>query len=156
MINKDTDMKTLTIEEVRELAQQLPEKIPYLKMLVLFGSRATGKTHANSDWDFAALYDEEKRHTYTIDKDWGLFEVPFILGEVFHINSDIIDVVEINHCSPLIGYSIARDGKLLYEKDSEEFTKFQGKAWKIYADTAKFRKIQKESIKIWLEKIGKV
>ncbi len=40
-------MNTPTIEEFRELSQQLPEKIPYLKMLVLFGSRATGKTHAN-------------------------------------------------------------------------------------------------------------
>jgi len=59
MINKNTGMKILTIEELRELAQQLPEKVPYLKMLVLFGSRATGKTHANSDWDFAALYDEK-------------------------------------------------------------------------------------------------
>lgn len=149
-------MKTLTIEEVRELAQQLPEKIPYLKMLVLFGSRATGKTHAKSDWDFAALYDEEKRKTSTIDNDWGLFEVPLILGEIFHINREIIDVVELNHCSPLIGYHVSIDGKLLYEKESEEFTKFQGKAWKIYADTAKFRKTQKESIKNWLTKMGKV
>jgi CRISPR-associated protein Csc3 len=50
-------MNTPTIEELRELAQQLPERIPYLKMLVLFGSRATGKTHAGSDWDFATLDD---------------------------------------------------------------------------------------------------
>jgi len=156
MINKDTDMKTLTIEELRELAQQLPLEIPYLKMLVLFGSRATGKTHANSDWDFAALYDEEVRQNYIKDNAFAWFEVPMILGNFFHLNSDIIDVVELNHSSPLIGYHVSRDGKLLYEKASDEFTKFQSKAWKMYADTAKFRKIQKESINIWLQKIGKV
>lgn len=149
-------MKTLTIEELRELAQQLPEKIPYLKMLVLFGSRATGKIHANSDWDFAALYDDEVRQNYVKDNAFAWFEVPMILGKFFHLNSDIIDVVELNHCSLLVGYHVAREGKILYEKSSEEFTKFQCKAWKMYADTAKFRKTQKESINIWLKKIGKV
>ncbi|NEN87822.1 MAG: hypothetical protein F6K48_02365 [Okeania sp. SIO3H1] len=34
------------------------KKIPYLKILVLFVSRVRGDTHAKSDWDFAALYDE--------------------------------------------------------------------------------------------------
>lgn len=44
------------LERIRKLARQLPEKIPYLKMLVLFGSRATGNASNHSDWDFAVLY----------------------------------------------------------------------------------------------------
>jgi predicted nucleotidyltransferase len=58
-------METLTIEKLRELSQQLPDKIPYLKMLVLFGSRATGNIHEKSDWDFAALYDKDKYNNST-------------------------------------------------------------------------------------------
>jgi len=42
-------MKIPTLEELKDLSLQLPEKIPYLKMVVLFGSRAKGDTHANSD-----------------------------------------------------------------------------------------------------------
>ncbi|NES20121.1 MAG: nucleotidyltransferase domain-containing protein [Symploca sp. SIO3E6] len=144
--------KTPTMEELGELAQKLPEKIPYLKMLVLFGSRATGKTHANSDWDFAALYDEQLREAYCRGFDW--FEVPGLIGEVFSLNSDKIDVVELDRGTPLLNYHVARDGKLLYEKQPGEFIDFQRQAWKIYADTAKFRKAQRQSIELWLQRWG--
>jgi predicted nucleotidyltransferase len=145
--------KTLTITELKALSPQISEKIPYLKMLVLFGSRATGRVHAESDWDFAALYDEEIRRAYMKDA-WSWFEVDLILSKVFDILDTKVDVVELNHCSPLIGYIVARDGKLLYEKQPGEFTKFKCKAWKIYADTEKFRNAQRKSIELWLQKWG--
>jgi len=147
-------MNTQTAEVLRVLSLQLPEKIPYLEMLVLFGSRATGKTHTNSDWDFAALYDEELRESYCKDKAFAWFEVPILISQVFDLNSDKIDVVELNHCTPLLCYHVARDGKLLYEKQPREFINFQRQAWKIYADTAKFRKAQRQSIELWLQKWG--
>lgn len=147
-------MKTPAIEELRKLSLQLPEKIPYLKILVLFGSRATGKTNVNSDWDFAALYDEELRKSSCKDKAFAWFQVPLLIGQVFDLNSDKIDVVELNHCTPLLGYQVARDGKLLYEKQPGNFINFQRQAWKIYADTAKFRKAQRQSIELWLQKWG--
>ncbi|MEC4895538.1 MAG: nucleotidyltransferase domain-containing protein [Oscillatoria sp. PMC 1051.18] len=39
------------------LAKSLPQVIPYLKLLILFGSRVRRDTHANSDWDFAKVYE---------------------------------------------------------------------------------------------------
>jgi len=145
--------KISTLTKLKALSPQFAEKIPYLKLLVLFGSRATGHIHTESDWDFAALYDEEIRRAYMKDA-WSWFEIDLILSQVFDIPDTKIDVVELNRCSPLIGYVVARDGKLLYEKHSGEFTKFQCRAWKIYADTAKFRKAQRESIELWLQKWG--
>lgn len=59
--------KTPTLEDLKALSPQLAEKMPYLKMLVLFCSRATGHIHANSDWDFATLYDEKIRNEYIKD-----------------------------------------------------------------------------------------
>ncbi|HEY9830497.1 MAG TPA: nucleotidyltransferase domain-containing protein [Stenomitos sp.] len=146
--------KTPTLEELKVIFPKLIEKIPYLKMLVLFGSRARGDIHANSDWDFAALYDEELRESSCKDKAFAWFEVPILIGQVFDLNSDKIDVVELNHCTPLLGYQVARDGKLLYEQQAGEFINFQRQAWKIYADTAKFRKAQRQSIELWLQKWG--
>ena len=58
----------------------------------------------------------------------------------------------LDRCSPLLGFHVARDGKLIYEKNSGDFVKFQMKAWKIYADTAKFRKSRIKSIELWLQK----
>jgi uncharacterized protein len=121
-------MNTPTIEELKALAQQIPEKIPYLKMLVLFGSRATGETHVNSDWDFAILCDSEERESNIREKPWGYFEVPIMLGEVLGINSDEIDIVELNKSSQLIAHYVARDGKVIYQSNSDEFDNFRNKS----------------------------
>lgn len=113
-----------TLTELQEIASQLPDRIPYLKMLILFGSRARGDTHAKSDWDFAALYDEELREESCKDRGFSWFEVSAILGQVFNLNIDNIDVVEFHRCSQPIAHFIARDGILLYEKKPGQFEKF--------------------------------
>ncbi|MBC6431782.1 nucleotidyltransferase domain-containing protein [Nostoc sp. HG1] len=147
-------MKTPTIPELREFAQQLPEKIPYLKMLILFGSRATGNTHANSDWDFAVFYDEEQREAYTKNNISGLFELPMLIGKVLKINSDHIDIVELNKCSWLIAHFVARDGILIFEQYPEQFESFRVTSLKTEAELKKFRQEQHQIIEIELNKWG--
>lgn len=146
--------KIPTLKELKALSQQLPEKIPYIKMLVLFGSRARGDIHANSDWDFAALYNEEVRKAYTKDDAWAWFEVPQRLGEFFEINSDKIDVVELNNCSWLIAHFVARDGILLYEKDPKGFEYFRLTALRTESDLKKFRQDQRQLIEMDLKRWG--
>jgi len=146
--------KIPTIAELKELSSQLLEKIPYLKMLVLFGSRATGNINANSDWDFAVLCDEEKYNSYIKDNPLATFAIPGILGELFNINSDKIDIVELNHCSDLIAHFVARDGISLFEKYSGEFDDFRSNSLKTESDLKKFRKEQHRIIEIQLKKWG--
>lgn len=116
---------TISLEELKNLSCQLPEKIPYLKMLVLFGSQARGDTHSKSDWDFAALYDQDMRKKHCEDNPFNYFEVPGILGDIFNLNSDHIDVVDLDNSSKLIAHFIARDGKLIYETTSGQFETFK-------------------------------
>ena len=118
-------MNTISIDSLKTLSSQVSEKIPYLKMLVLFGSRATGEIHDESDWDFAALYDETARREYIKDNAWRWLEVPSILGDLFNLNSEHIDVVDLSRCQPLIAHSVAVDGKLIYEEETGEFERFQ-------------------------------
>lgn len=148
-------MKTLTLEEIRELAQQLPENIPYLKMLVLFGSRATGKTHTNSDWDFAALYDEEMRQD-CIKNPFYWFEVSGIIAQTFKIpDREIhIDVVELNHCSPLLAHFVARDGKVLYERETGEFDKFRQRLLLSNVEIKKIDQAKRQNIEQFLQRWG--
>jgi predicted nucleotidyltransferase len=101
----------------------LLQEIPYLKMLILFGSRAREDTHPNSDWDFAVLYDEELRRQ-TVE-GFGWFRDIGIIGDFFNLNSDKIDVVEIQRCSELMSHHIARDGKLIYEQEPGLFEEFK-------------------------------
>lgn len=134
-------MNTQSQFNLKQVASQLQEKIPYLKMLVLFGSRATGQTHAKSDWDFATVYDEEKRKIWIEERAFACFEVTQQLGDIFEINSDEIDVVELNRCSSLIAHFVARDGKLLYESESGEFETFKNKA---LMSESELKKIERE------------
>ncbi|MBE9071073.1 nucleotidyltransferase domain-containing protein [Microcystis sp. LEGE 08355] len=130
------------------------EKIPNLKLLILFGSRACGEHRPDSDWDLAISYDEANRETHIKEISNDYLTSLSILSELFEINRDSIDLIELDRCSPLMKYQVARDGKLIYEKNTGDFLKFRVCAWKEYADTAKFRKIQKDSIDLWLKQWG--
>ena len=130
------------------------EKLPNLKLLILFGSRARGEHRPDSDWDLAISYDETNRQTHIKEISNDYLTSLSILSELFEINRDLIDLIELDRCSPLMKYQVARDGKLIYEKNTGDFLKFRVRAWKEYADTAKFRKIQKDSIDLWLKQWG--
>jgi uncharacterized protein len=145
---------TPSIPELQEFALQLPEKIPYLKMLILFGSRATGNANVKSDWDFAVLCDEEQRQAYTKDNISGWFELPMLIGEVLKVNSDHIDIVELNHCSELIAHFVARDGKMLYEDEAEEFQKFKQKVLLSESAIKKIENTKRQNIEQFLQRWG--
>lgn len=46
------------INHLTDRTGEIVQKIPYLKMLILFGSRVRGDNHCKSDWDFAILYEQ--------------------------------------------------------------------------------------------------
>jgi predicted nucleotidyltransferase len=147
-------MKTISIKELTVLSEQIPQVMPYIKILVLFGSQAKGTIHEKSDWDFAIFTDQVEKQETIRENNFTWLETPIKLGEIFDLDPGLIDIVEINHASPLLSFQVARDGKLLYERTPGDFIKFQSKAWRIYADTEKFRKAEKESIDLWLQKKG--
>jgi len=146
-------MKTLTLKELKALSPQLAEKIPYLKMLVLFGSRATGRVHAESDWDFAALYNEEIRNSL-IKNPFSWFEVSPIISQFFKIPDDKVDVIELKNCSPIIAHFVAADGKLLYEKETGEFAKFRKIALKSNVEMLEIRNTLRKKIEMGLQMWG--
>jgi predicted nucleotidyltransferase len=131
-----------------QVERQLAQAIPNLQLLILFGSQAQGRATLNSDWDLAFLI---QNFSYQIG--WGELELYHPLGEILGINSDQIDLVNIDKCSPLLGYMIAREGKVLYEAEPDLFLNFQLKAWKRYANTAKLRQYQKDYIHQSLEQL---
>ncbi|MEO0408309.1 MAG: nucleotidyltransferase domain-containing protein [Cyanobacteria bacterium P01_A01_bin.135] len=122
---------------------------PYIRLLVLFGSRATGAATPKSDWDFAVLSDLQQRRAYEPDGFSHLRLYP-ILGPAFGISVDLVDIVDLNTCSPAIAYQVARSGRVLYERTGE-FDRLQRFAWRRYADTQKFRDLRKQSIALRLE-----
>ncbi|MEK7076657.1 MAG: nucleotidyltransferase domain-containing protein [Patescibacteria group bacterium] len=109
-----------------------------INLMILFGSRAEGKNRSDSDIDIAVLG----------KNPLGLKEKTAIAIRVARARKtpeDRVDVVDIRRASPLLQFEIARKGELLYGKKSD-FTTFQVRAWKLYQDTARLRRIREKSL----------
>jgi uncharacterized protein (DUF433 family)/predicted nucleotidyltransferase len=113
-----------TLEDLIELIPQVLEQVPYLKLLVLFGSRARGDHDVNSDWDFAFLCDEELRKQYE-KEGFGFLRIWGILQKIYKLGDDQIDAVDMTKCSKILAHNIATDGRILYELEPGEFAVFQ-------------------------------
>ncbi|MDB9543249.1 nucleotidyltransferase domain-containing protein [Microcystis aeruginosa CS-1036] len=99
------------------------EKLPNLKLLILFGSRARGEHKPDSDWDFAVLYEER-----SAQKDISsLLKIYTLLEQALEIPEDKIDVIDLKECSPILAHYVARDGQLLYERETGLFEVFKEK-----------------------------
>lgn len=125
---------TLELPQIRD---QIQLKLPNVQMVVLFGSRARGKATEKSDWDIAIL---------AAPGCYEGFEHLRLQGEIadiLNVADEQVDLIDLRRCSPLLGYAIACEGKVLYEETTATFHRFQVKASKIYADTAKLRRLQR-------------
>jgi predicted nucleotidyltransferase len=117
-------MESQSIEAIKAKLPRIVEQIPYLKLLVLFGSRATDNNTQASDWDFAVLYDEELRCLYETEAlDW--LKIWSVLQAEFQFSDQQIDIVILNQCSNIVAHNVAQSGLPLYEDSPGEFEKFQ-------------------------------
>ncbi len=109
-----------------------------IKLIILFGSRATEKAGMRSDTDIAALAD----HPLTIEEKGQIAEEA---GRILGVSEDAIDIADIWRAPPLLQQEIAQNGKLLHG-DAFDFIRFRVLAWKRYLDTAKFRRARERAL----------
>ncbi|MBD1856178.1 MULTISPECIES: type VII toxin-antitoxin system MntA family adenylyltransferase antitoxin [Leptolyngbya] len=114
-------------------------QLPYLRLLVLFGSRARGDNRENSDWDLAILCDEEQRKHYE-KEGWG-FKSWVVIQQVLQLPDDKIDIVDLGSCSDLMAHIVAHEGQLLYERSEGEFANFRQKMLK---SASELRRLEQE------------
>lgn len=100
-----------------------------LRFVVLFGSVARGRTHRESDIDVGVLTERP----LTFNQRLKLWHE---LSSLFHAE---IDLAVLNHASPLFGFAVARDGRLLYERDAYAWKNWRSYKTRQYWDTTKFR-----------------
>lgn len=93
-----------------------------VSLLVLFGSRARGDAAPGSDWDFGYLAGG------SVDPLALMAELSRVVG------SDRVDVVDLARTSGLLRYRAARDGLLVYERESGAFDRFRFEAARFWFD----------------------
>jgi predicted nucleotidyltransferase len=134
----DCDMATpLSISHVRERLAPLCAD-PNIELIVLFGSVATGVSHAESDLDVAVLG----------KGPLDLVSLTNAITQLLH--RDAVDVVDLRRASPLLMMEVARGGELLYERIPGGYAALCSLAHRRYIDTAKLRFAQRETIRQFL------
>jgi predicted nucleotidyltransferase len=104
--------------EVAEIAQK-----SHLKLVVIFGSFASGKNRKDSDLDIAVL---------------GLKEISFkeqisLINELSLIFNKDVDLSVLNRANPLLAFQVSQNPILLYG-NYEDFLKFKLYAFNAYHD----------------------
>jgi uncharacterized protein len=118
-------MQTQSIDDIKAKIPELLEQVPYLKLLVLFGSRARGDCQESSDWDFAMLFDEDLRQQYEVGGGWNCCQSSIVLQRLLRLGDDEMDWVDLKTASELLAHAIARDGVVLYEREPGLFESFR-------------------------------
>ncbi len=88
------------------------KKYPQLRFLLLFGSRAQGKARPESDWDFGYLADRE------------FDPMPLYTDLSLLLETNEIDLVDLNRASGLLQFRAVKDALLLFEVKKGEYERF--------------------------------
>jgi len=99
-----------------------------LRLVVLFGSQATGQMHSRSDAD-VAIWTERPLSVEERLELWGA------LTCLFETETDL---TEMNRAEPLLLFQIASTGRLLYKAQDLAWENFKSYAYRRYWDSAKF------------------
>lgn len=105
-------------------------------LVIIYGSQADGTANETSDWDVAIM----PMHGTHPDKLRLLAK----FAELFDIEIDscIVD----SNSDPLHRWEVFRGGKPLYEDREGRFDEEFVNAWKVFCDTEKFRRMEREII----------
>lgn len=110
-----------------------------LELVLAFGSVASGKVHKQSDIDLAFLF----------DRPVDILRLTNRVIKLLH--TDNVDIVDLKRASPILRFSAAKNGRLLYEKMPGVFNMFYSLAFRMYIDTKKLRDAQAITIRRFLE-----
>ncbi len=96
-----------------------------VEAVYLFGSRAAGVGHADSDVDLAI---------YTTDEyEWDdLFALRGTLTGLLH--TERLDLVWLNHAKAGLAFSVIRDGRLVHYADADRLNEFERRVIWRYRD----------------------
>ncbi|MEI7621854.1 MAG: nucleotidyltransferase domain-containing protein [Candidatus Moraniibacteriota bacterium] len=104
-----------------------------LKLVILFGSFASGKNHKNSDLDLAVL---------------GLEQISFenqivLINEFTQLFSQEVDLTVLNNANPLLGFQISKNSSLLAGKQAD-FLNFKLQAFHAFNDYAPYFEMERK------------
>ena len=122
-------------KHIKKLAQKYS-----LDLLLLFGSQISGKTHKESDFDFAYLSSRK----LDLDQEGQLINDLLFLVE--KRDERVINLVNIKKAVPLLLYAMTSQSQLLYEKEPATFAALRAYSFKKYIETKPLYQMRAERL----------
>ena len=97
-----------------------------LAFALLVGSHATGRTHAQSDWDIAVVW---KRSMPAQDRLIANEELRQTLRHTLNVPEDKIDLIDLADARLAMRAQVAEDGQMLYLADELAWIRFLQNTW---------------------------
>lgn len=107
-----------------------------LRLVVLFGSSARGRTDQDSDVDIGVL----------VNRPLSTVQRTEMWSRLSQITQAEVDLTVLNHFEPLLGYQVARDGVVLFEAEPRAWEGWKSYALRRYWDTHKYREALKDYV----------
>ncbi len=93
----------------------------YVRVVVLFGSRAIGEQHDRSDYDFAVLVGDD-----AVDDGWGVYSKVWAdIGKEFGLDEVDYDVIDLSKATPEMLSSIKK-GYIVLKGDKDDISRILG------------------------------
>lgn len=129
-------MKILNEKALSEVAERYD-----IRLLLLFGSRATGETHPESDYDFA--------FESGVPLDYGR-QTMFLETLMKLIGSERVDGVDICEASPFLLREILRNHHVLFSKDFA-YEDFYSRTFRTCLDSRYLYRMEEEKYQSFLD-----
>jgi predicted nucleotidyltransferase len=102
----------------------------------LFGSMATGRTHGKSDADIAVMFESPT----------SIVHIHEMRDKLSAVLKQEVDLVPLNHASPILKMQVLKNGVLAYTSDKRHFYRFFVDTVNQYDDLKRVRRVCEESI----------
>lgn len=140
-------MQSFDIEQAKKAGETVAKKHG-LSFVALFGSQATGRTHAKSDVDIGVA---RRSISYFEETPVPLIEIENELTRA--LNRDDVEVVNLSTVSPTLMYSVVEEGVALYETKPNEFFEWKLFAMKVWRETQWLRDRAHQHLKEWAQQL---
>lgn len=138
-------------DKIVKILKEYFEKEDNVIFAYLFGSYAKGKERENSDVDIAVYVNEEIANDSKKVLDFQIKH----MSNISDILKKEVDLVILNHASPLLRHEVISEGILLVEKDHNKLVNFKKMSFYYYQDWLNIMKIKIMYIKERISADGK-
>jgi predicted nucleotidyltransferase len=112
-------------------------KYPEIQAVYLFGSSATGKTHAESDLDLAVVPRSAQARHRKLD----------ILTDLARLGFDNVDLIFLDTDDIVLRYEAIKHNQLIYQTEDFDRGTLYSKVVRQYLDFLPYLKVQREAYK---------